>query len=194
MKRIPNSEPDKDTIKFQVGKFKNSIATILSELDASTKKDGERKSASDIRDIENSPAKLFEEIKIMFQDLPSRIDRATPTEGRKRRRRIHPSMLEDIIHMTKDGKLGIRIALSFYKEKLPWVYDEGILLLNKMVNRKTPGIIKHQIIEFEELLMLSTRHPLFEEFLMEDNEDFFLFKELPKIILRNLEKIIYEHI
>ena len=29
VKRIPNSEPDKDTIKFQVGKFKQSISAIL---------------------------------------------------------------------------------------------------------------------------------------------------------------------
>lgn len=194
VKRIPNSEPDKDTIKFQVGKFKQSISTILGKLDAPTKKDGGTKSSADVRDIENSSAKLFEEIKIMFQDLPSRIERATPTEGRKRRRRVHPAMLEEMIHMTKDGKLGIRIALSFYKEKLPWVYDEGILLLNKIEGSKTPATIKRLIHEFEELLMVSTRNPMIEELLMEDKEDFFLLMELPKVILRSLERVAFEHV
>ena len=79
----------------------------------------------------------------MFQDLPSRIERANPSEGRKRRRRIHPSMLEEMIHMTKDGKLGIRIALSIYREKMPWVYDEGILLLNKIEGSKSPAALNN---------------------------------------------------
>src|SRR5450830_148386 len=194
VKRIPNSEPDKDTIKFQVGKFKQSISDILIKLDTPTKKDGGAKHSADIRDIENSSAKLFEEIKIMFQDLPSRIERVNPTESRKRRRRIHPGMLEEMIHMTKNGNLGIRIALSFYREKMPWVYDEGILILNKIEASKSPATIKRHLIEFEELLMVSTRPPMMEEFFMEDKEDFFLLMDLPKVILRALDKVSFAHV
>jgi hypothetical protein len=193
VKRIPNSEPDKDTIKFQVEKFKQSISAILEKLDTPTKKEGGTKPSADVRDIENSSAKLFEEIKIMFQDLPSRIERLNPTESRKRRRRIHPGILEEMIHMTKDGKLGIRIALSFYREKMPWLYDEGILLLNKIENIKTPATIKRHLNEFEEMLIVSTRTPMMEEFFMEDKEDFFLLMELPKVILRGLERVAFEH-
>ena len=79
--RIPNSEPDEDTIKFQVGKFKETISTILDSDDFA--KD-ERGSSAEIKD--NSSAKLFEEIKVMFQDLPSRIEsNISPTNrGRKK--------------------------------------------------------------------------------------------------------------
>jgi hypothetical protein len=192
--RIPNSEPDKDTVKFQVEKFKKSIATILEKSDSSVKTDESSKSSADVRDIENSSAKLFEEIKIMFQDLPSRIERASPIEGRKRRRRIHPGMIEKLIRMNKDGRLGIRIALSFYKEKLPWIYDEGILLLSKLESSKTPTATKRYLHEFEELLMISTRNPMMEELLMDDEDDFFLFMELPQIILRNLERVIFKNV
>jgi hypothetical protein len=194
VKKIPNSDPDEETIKFQVGKFRQSISDILGKLDASSKVDGGTKSSADVRDIENSSAKLFEEIKIMFQDLPSRIERASPTESRKRRRRIHPGMLEEMIHITKDEKLGVRIALSFYREKMPWVYDEGILLLNKIEGNKAHAIIKRYLHEFEELLMTSTRNPMIEEFLMEDKEDFYLLMELPKVILRSLERVALEHV
>lgn len=192
--RIPNSEPDKDTIKFQVGKFKQAIAPILENLDAPISKEGGEKSASDVRNIENSSAKLFEEIKIMFQDLPSRIERASPMEGRKRRRRIHPGMIEEMIHLTKDGKLGIRIALSLYKEKLPWVYDEGVLLLNKIEGSKTPATIKRSLLAFEELLMFSTRNPMAEELLMDDKEDYYLLMELPRIILKGLDRVAFGHV
>jgi hypothetical protein len=187
--RIPNSEPDQDTIKFQVGKFKQTVIEILKKLDAPDVGATPKKSELNVKEIENSSAKLFEEIKIMFQDLPSRIERETPTEGKRKRRRMHPGMIEEIIHMSKDTKLGIRIALSLYREKMPWVYDEGMALINKIEVSKTPATIKRSLHEFEELLMLSTRGPMAELFLMDDKEDFYLLMELPKIILRAVERM-----
>lgn len=187
--RIPNSEPDRDTIKFQVGKFRQAIAEIMKKLDGAPNENG-KKSASNVKEIENSSAKLFEEIKIMFQDLPSRIERATPLEGRRRKRRFHPGMFEDMIHFSKDPKIGIKMALSLYREKMPWIYDEGILLLSKLEASKTPSTTKRLFHDFEELLMRSTRNPFVEEFLIDDKEEFVLFMELPRVILRNLEHLV----
>ncbi len=191
MNRIPNSEPDKDTIKFQVGKFKGAIEAILKNLDGS-EESGHKKSASGMKEIENSSAKLFEEIKIMFQDLPSRIERTSSLEGRKRKRRLHPAMIDEIIHITKNPKIGIRMALSLYRERMPWIYDEGIILLNKLETSKVSSTNSRIFKEFEELLMVSTRNPLIEEFISEDKDDFVLFMELPRVILRALHQRIFE--
>lgn len=122
--RIPNSEPDKDTIKFQVGKFRQAVGEILKKLDGSGTHESTKKSAANVKEIENSSAKLFEEIKIMFQDLPSRIERANLPEGRRRKRRFHPGMLEEMMHFSKNPKIGLKMALSLYREKMPWIYDE----------------------------------------------------------------------
>ncbi|WP_079415228.1 toll/interleukin-1 receptor domain-containing protein [Thiomonas intermedia] len=187
--RIPNSEPDKDTIKFQVGKFRQSISEILKKLDG-TPAEGGKKSSANVKEIENSSAKLFEEIKIMFQDLPSRIERASPLEGRRRKRRFHPGMFEEMIHFSKDPKIGVKMALSLYREKMPWIYDEGVQLLSKLETSKTPATTKRLLHDFEELLMRSTRNPFVEEFLIDDKEEFVLFMELPRIILRNLEHFV----
>jgi len=143
-----------------------------------------------VKEIENSSAKLFEEIKIMFQDLPSRIERANLPEGRRRRRRLHPGMLEEMMHFSKNPKIGLKMALSLYREKMPWIYDEGVVLLGKLDASKTPSTTKRVLHEFEELLMLSTRNPFVEEFMIEDKEEFVLFMELPRIILRNLEHLV----
>jgi len=77
--RIPNSEPDEDTIKFQVGKFKESIAGILKKSSKVTTEESTESSSKD-----NSSAKLFEEIKVMFKDLPSRIEGNMYLEPRDR--------------------------------------------------------------------------------------------------------------
>lgn len=188
--RIPNSEPDKDTIKFQVGKFRQAVAEILKKLDGSVSTDSGKKSASNVKEIENSSAKLFEEIKIMFQDLPSRIERASTPEARKRKRRFHPGMFEELIHFSKDPKIGVKIALSLYREKMPWIYDEGVVLLNKLESSKTPATTKRLLHDFEVLLVQSTRNPFIEEFLIDDKDEFILLMELPRIILRNLEHFV----
>ncbi|GGX49815.1 toll/interleukin-1 receptor domain-containing protein [Undibacterium squillarum] len=187
--RIPNSEPDKDTIKFQVGKFRQSISEIMKKLEGAPPEGG-RKSSANVKEIENSSAKLFEEIKIMFQDLPSRIERASPLEGRRRRRRVHPGMFEEMILFSKDPKIGVKMALSLYREKMPWIYDEGIQLLGKLDASKTPSNTKRLLHDFEELLMRSTRNPFVEEFLIDDKEEFVIFMELPRVILRSLEHFI----
>ncbi|BBU68749.1 hypothetical protein [Fluviibacter phosphoraccumulans] len=82
------------------------------------------------------------------------------------------------------------MALSLYREKMPWIYDEGILLLSKLEASKTPSTTKHLFHDFEELLMRSTRNTFVEEFLIDDKDEFVLFMELPRVILRNLEHLV----
>lgn len=191
--RITNSEPDEETIKFQVGKFKQTIAEILKKLDTSSGTDGSKKSAPNVKEIENSSVKLFEEIKIMFQDLPSRIERTSLLESRRKKRRIHPRLIDEMIHMSKDIKTGIRIALSFYRDKFPWIYEEGIAVLNKIETSKTPASSKRAFHDFEELLMFSIQNPIAEELLVDEKDDIYLIMELPRIIIRNMERIMMEH-
>ena len=185
--RIPNSEPDQETIKFQVGKFRKSIDIILKKIDGSVPAESSKKPASHLKEIENSSARLFEEIKIMFQDLPSRIER-TPADVR-RKRRFPPNMIDELMVRSKDPKIAIRIALSFYREKMPWMYDEGISLINKIDLSKNPATTKRLLNDFEDLLMFSSRNPIINEFFVEDKEEYILFMELPRIILRHMERM-----
>jgi hypothetical protein len=162
----------------------------MKKLDGASSDIGKR-SSQNFKDIENSSAKLFEEIKIMFQDLPSRIERANPSEGRRRKRRFHPGIFEELMHFSKDPKIGVKMALSLYRERMPWIYDEGIQLLSRLESSKTTSTTKRLLQDFEEMLMRSTRNPFVEGYLIDDEEEFVLFMELPRIILRNLEHLAH---
>ena len=192
--RVPNSEPDRDTIKFQVGKFKQSVAAILEGIRNGEALPPATASSQKVQDIENSSAKLFEEIKIMFQDLPSRIDRSATSDVRKRRRKLHPGMIEELMHFSKNPRLGVRMALSLYKDRLPWVYEEGCALLDKLVATKSDAHRIKLLQEFEELLMMSIRNPFVEELFLDDKEDYILLMELPRVILRNMKRFgMFQH-
>lgn len=186
--RIPNSEPDQDTIKFQVGKFCQAVKEIHEELQDSDSKEENALVQSD-KEIDNSSAKLFEEIKIMFQDLPSRIERINSPDGRRRKRRFHLGMLEELIQFSKNPKIGLKMALSLYREKMPWIYDEGAVLVDKIFASKTPATTVRLVRELEKLLMTSTRNPFIEEYFIEDKDDHLIFMELPRIILRSFENL-----
>ena len=180
--RIPGSEPDQETIQFQVGKFKSSIDKILKSLATQTTTASSVKQPK-LDEIENSSAKLFEEIKIMFQDLPSRIEKTQFSGVVKRRRRLHPRMVEEIIFGAKNPSIGIRVGLSLLRESLPWVYDVGCELLAQFESAKSPEAKKKIYIEFEGLLMISTRDPYIEKYLIESEEEYLLLRELPRMIM-----------
>lgn len=187
--RIPGSEPDKDTIRFQVGKFKASVESILKSLTANPQLSPKKQK---VEEIENSSAKLFEEIKIMFQDLPSRIERSELSRSVRRRRRLHPGMFEEILFSTKNPALGVRVGLSLLREPAPWIYDEGSALLSRLQLAKTPALKKKIFVEFEELLMMSVHHPYMEKFFIDSEEDYRLLREVPRMILHALERLMHE--
>lgn len=187
--RIPGSEPDRDTIRFQVGKFKTAVDGILKTLAGATASTAQTSKRAKVDEVENSSVKLFEEIKIMFQDLPSRIERSGMSRPNgRRRRRFHPGMIEELMFGSKDPFLGVRVALSLVREPLPWVYDEGCALLSKFQNAKTPAARKRVLREFHELLIISTRNHFIEKYVIDNEDDYMLVREVPQMILHALER------
>lgn len=189
--RIPNSEPDGETIKFQVGKFKANVISILKKID-DTPKPVQTKKEQNVSDMENSSVKIFEEIKIMFQELPSRIEKTSYFENKFRSRRINPRIIDELIHMTDDDRTRVRICLSFYKEKFPWIYDEGTYLLNGISEKKQESNINRTLEKFERLLLGNKALMLMEKHSINNEDDFYIYKELPMTIMKSLERMLTE--
>ena len=121
--QIPNAEPDRDAIEMQTKQFFDKAKELVAGIEAGN---GDEKPAVD----ETSVAKLFEEVKVMFQDLPSRVEDRISTAvrpfGRRRGRRLHPMMFEEMMHMGGrdiDDPIGILLAASMVREEMPWFYE-----------------------------------------------------------------------
>ncbi|MBS1502077.1 MAG: hypothetical protein JST32_08455 [Bacteroidetes bacterium] len=132
---------------------------------------------------ETEVAKLFEEVKIMFQDLPSRIDRRLDPEIMyRRKRRIHPMMLEEFIHFgfkTEDPYLSFLMIISLFKEDFPWLFEVGMETYRNLKQSKSNTERKKMLRTFEEILERSLRHPIMEEFYGGSKERYMFFHELP---------------
>ncbi len=183
--RIPNSEPDEDTIKPQVGKFKKKITEILETENTTTATKISKPSSK-----ENSSAKLFEEIKVMFQDLPSRIEmNMHPDLRRQKIHRFHPMMMKEIMHMSKNNKTGILVGLSMMKYLMPWIYDVGIETLRKIDSICDFEEKEQATFEFRDLVEISTRHSMMREF-VDSKDDFMLYHEFPRMIIHEIERYL----
>lgn len=187
--RIPNSEPDEETINFQVKKFKQAIEEIL-------KKDDVQKTTQEIGDFEKSDtsARLFEEIKVMFQDLPARIERNFDSIPKDRRRKkFHPMMFEEMMHITSNSGIGVMMCLSLFRESsMPWIYDLGMDVTKFIKSTASPLEKERKVKEFEELLEISIQHPMMRDFAVESKEEYIMFRELPRVLIKGILRLMAE--
>lgn len=183
--RIPNSEPDEETIKFQVGKFKESIAEILKTNNKATDKNVAESSIKD-----NSSAKLFEEIKVMFKDLPSRIEgNMHPEFRRHKKRRFHPMMMEEMMHMSKNSKVGILVGLNILRDGMPWLYDIGIETLRVIDSNRSVKEKEQSFQEFREIIEMTSRHTIMREIMdFDSKDDFMVYEETPRMLMHAMER------
>lgn len=185
VERIPNAEPDHEVIKVQVNTFKKKAEEIMKKEPKEESKENELMEDSTV-------AKLFEEIKIMFQDLPTRIDRNVSV-SRRRRFRLHPKMLDEIMHLSeKTGEpyFGFLLILNLFKEDLPWVYDIGKETYEILKSSKAPST-KEKALSYFQRMIKYTHHPMFYE-MFDSKESIMLMDDVMYFIDKYLHRVFGE--
>ena len=77
------------------------VKTFLADIDPLLKQRAQAGTEPEEMDA-TAAAKLFEEVKVMFRDLPTRVEGHLREHGMtRRRRRLHPMMLEEIFHVAR---------------------------------------------------------------------------------------------
>jgi|SRR5659263_36495 len=183
VKKVPGLDPEKQIVESLVEKFKTRSNEIIAK---NSKPKVEKKESVE----ETSVAKLFEEIKIMFADLPSRIEKRVDPEIRKRNRRFNPRFMDELLSNYKydDSYVKILIILSLYKNDFPWIYEVGSEFL-KTLQSKIP--IKEKEFAFgrvQKIFEITVSEPMFSR-MMNNDEQEMMFQTI-----RLLEKYLYENI
>ncbi|ASS48875.1 MAG: hypothetical protein CHH17_09065 [Candidatus Fluviicola riflensis] len=166
---VPGLDPERTYVEELVKAFHTKATEIVSKYEDPTPVAQE---TSDNIMV----AKLFEEVKIMFESLPSRIENRIDPRDKRRRRKFHPIMIEEIMHFgmkSGDTSTSFLIMLSFFKDDYPWLYEIGLETYHGIKNSKSPMERKKLISNFERTFEL-TRHPMLRDF-SEKNEDMDMF-------------------
>jgi len=172
VKRIPNSEPDTTVIKMQVEAFKKQAEEILKKQPEVEQKEGEGMEDSSV-------AKLFEEIKIMFRDLPARLEKNIDPSYRKRRYRFHPKMLDELMFHSENlenNNVGFLVLISFFRDDLPWIYEIGRDTYEILKSSKSVQVKEKAISSFRRIVKNSMHHPMFRD-MINSNEQMMMLEE-----------------
>ncbi|MEN6461612.1 MAG: toll/interleukin-1 receptor domain-containing protein [Syntrophomonas sp.] len=184
VKRIPNSEPDIDVIKAQVNMFITQANEFIS-------KNEEEMAGDEKAEVqESSIANLFEEIKLMYSELPLKINKSLRIPARKINfNRLSPPMLDELRHYsTKFNRYsGLLIVLSLFKDDFPWISEIGYELLKTIKSRSTFNEKKKAYYEFREVLDFTFEHPLMRDIYFSAHSHYSA-KENYRIIIGYLER------
>jgi hypothetical protein len=136
-------------------------------------------------------SKLFKEFQMMMEELTTKINRLEP-DFRRVRRKFHPMMFEDIMHMgmeNEDQDLSFLMMISFIKDDLPWIYEIGLETYRGLKSTKSKTE-KRKLIESFERALEMTGHPMMREFYGK-SEDLYMFsKDIRHFMHRFLDRYI----
>lgn len=175
--RVPNVELDADVVKAQVQAFKTSEGTILKSLAATGKKSGPDDAG------ESLVAKLAEEIKALPSRVAERLAEGGDQFRRRRTRRIHPMMLEELMHMSNEpgDPVGILMAASLMREDAPWLYELAMEVYRAAKSGDSDAIQREvaRLKRFSDLMM---RGPFMEELGMGGKDSHIFMMEFPRML------------
>lgn len=188
VRRIPNAEPDEEVVKDQVKQFKQKLSELLKV------KPKTEKHTDELRE-DTSIAKLFEEVKIMFQDLPSRIDkRLDPEIMMRKRRRFHPKMMDEFFHIGmkfEEPNISFLMMISMFKDELPWFYEIGLDTYRTLKNAKTKAERQKAISSFNRATEMMG-HPMVAEMYARNEDTYMMMKEMRHLLHRYLDRYFEE--
>jgi hypothetical protein len=188
VKKVPGLDPDEQILKTFVDTFKKKSAEIIAKHSKAITEGPKKEHVDD-----TSVAKLFEEVKIMFEDLPSKIESRVDPEVKKRRR-FHPMMIEELLHIGKEVKphISILMALSIFRNDFPWIYEVGNETLKLVQLKKSPKEKEMAVRDFFEIFEFTFRHPMMREMTMGSKEYHMMFRETQHILEQYFHRYIVE--
>jgi len=187
IRSIPNADPDREVVMNQVKVFKVAAKKLLQSPEALP-----TEVASPIDG--STTAKLFEEVKVMFQDLPSRVgDRIADTmeaPRNTRRRRLHPGMLEEMLFgfAGDDDALGLLLMAGLIHDEAPLFYDV-VLEVHKAIKTGTQAEIRRLMKALEHSEGFLMGGP-FMEHLSKTRDAHMLLHELPRMLHHALRRAL----
>lgn len=180
--RNSEAEPRAEAVRDRVIAFREKIKTLgISAADEISSTDPAAAEA-------NAVAKLFEEIKVMFRELPERLqgqlaDSLGPRFGR--RRRLHPMMIMDMMERSsgeEDRATSWLMLISALRDDAPWLYEMGVEVY-QAARSGDQRRLASAVTTFERSMKM-LRHPRMMEPFMESKDMHMLMHELPHMARR----------
>lgn len=134
--------------------------------------------------------KIIEELKNIIEMLPSRIENRIFDPEIRKRKRFHPMMLDEIMHMEmkmENPSLIFLMMISLFKDDFPWIYEIGLETYGVLKSSKSKTEKRKSLENFEKTLEV-LGHPIYRE-LLGKSEDLYMYsKDIRHFMRRYLDR------
>lgn len=184
--RVPNLELDTDVVKTQVAAFKATEAMLLKKLASGSAKPKTKEEVD-----ETAVAKLAEEMKALPSRVAERLAESGDPYRRRRMRRFHPMMFEELMHMSGEpgDPVGILMAASLVRDELPWLYELAMEVY-RAVKEGNAEAIEREIKRLRRFSEMTMRGPLMEDFGFGGKESHIFAMEFPRMLEHTLRRTL----
>lgn len=137
-------------------------------------------------------SKIVEELKSKLDSLPSRIESRLYDPEIRRRRKYHPMMLEEIMHMDmkiENPSLTFLMMISLLKEDFPWIYEIGLDAYRVLKSSRPKAEKTKSLKNFEDALKMF-EHPIYREIFGKSEELYMFSKEIKHFIYLYIDKYL----
>ena len=149
-----------------------------------------------LRQSDDPEHRSLADIMSTLTELPSRIEerfseRIEPIRRRKLRR-FHPMMIEEMTHMflmKSSDPIGVLIVASLLRDDIPWLYEIGIEAY-RTAKSGTSKAAAEALRGFQRAVERTLHGPFMEEFMMSSKESRMMMHELPRILEHITERYI----
>jgi hypothetical protein len=192
IKRNPGAEPRPEAVKLQVHAFRERVAALQKRRSAPGT------SSQPGRIDESALAKLFEEVKVMFRDLPEKVESKIQENVGRRRflrgRMFHPMMFEELMYHpavreTSEGEGAAWLMLgSMFGPDIPWIHELAMEMYRATCSHDPERIATTRDAARRTLKVLSESRPWRHMMREEDPEMEMMFRHLPEMLEHFLER------
>lgn len=183
-KRIPDLELDADVVRSQVQAFKDTEAKLLKSLAAT----GPKKVTIEEQE-ESSLAKVIEEIKTLPTRVAERLADSGEPLRRRRMRRLHPMMFEEMMHMLGEpgDPIAVVMAASFIREDMPWLYELAMEAYRAAKNGDAEAV-EREIKKVRRFSEIMTHGPFMDDLGYTSKESYLFAMEFPRFLEHALRR------
>lgn len=178
---------DDDVVQDRIKAFKESESSILAKLGPNAEDGDSGESPST-----TSVAKVLEEMK----SLPSRVARRLAETGevpihRRRMRKFHPHMLEELMHITGEPNdpIGILMMAGFIRDDVPWMYELAMEAY-RAAKSGDPNLMERELTRMRRFSETVAHGPWMEEFGVGDKHSHMFMMEFPRMLERHLIRVM----
>lgn len=186
LNKIKEATEDPDNTQDKSTTLSHSAEILEEILDLS------RNNQKLLRNPDSKTYESIEELKKLVQEQVSRLERNSDMDMRRASRKFQPMFLDELMHISmRDGKkpYGFLIALSFFRQDFPWLYDAGKELLDILKSRANKDSKQEAIYNFKEMMEFTFQHPMMREMYGNRKEYMMYMKEMPYVLLRYIDEI-----